>query len=258
MLTRVATGIQGLDWVTEGGLPKPAAVGLIGEHDSGKALLARQVSWNLLGRGFSVIYYSVDENAEDVRRSMEYYGWDISGHEAKGKFRFVDVFSHGAEVMRTSPDSFPSEYTEQVFNFGKFLRDGRDLCLKNMVGQDLLVVMDSIDPLVFLLDERKALHFLRAMKLITRAAQCIGIAILNIDSQNTSLEKPYRRIADVIIELHRTERKGTTSRYMRLSKAPWKFRDEPYPMEIIDKRGINIYSIALSSIAEAENDYTRA
>ena len=248
--TKVTTGIDGLDEIVEGGLPRPAAIGLIGEADSGKSLLARQISWNLLRKGFNVLYYSVDESAEDVRRCMNYYGWDITEYEREGKFHFIDIFSHGAEVIKTYPAASPSEYIDQIFDFNGLLKEDQDLYLEKMGGKDLLVIIDSLDSLIFLLDKEEALYFLRGMKSITRASQCIGIAIVNLDTHDPKLEEPYKQIVDVIIELHKIGQKGNRSRCIRVTKAPERFHDESYYFEIDEKHGITVHQITVPLIEE--------
>lgn len=129
MVSMISTGIPGLDEITGGGLPRPAAVALVGEAGSGKSLLARQISWSLLKQGFNVLYYSVDESADDVRDGMRSFGWDITRFEEEDRFHFIDVFSIGTEVSRTRPEAHPDECIDSVFNFTELLKEGQDFCL---------------------------------------------------------------------------------------------------------------------------------
>ncbi|MDQ1279553.1 MAG: hypothetical protein QG670_815 [Thermoproteota archaeon] len=237
MFTRVTTDIGGLDEIVDGGLPRPAAISLVGEMGSGKSLLARQISWNLLRKGFDVLYYSVDDSAMDVRDYMRYQGWDITRYEQEGKFHFVDIFLHATDVTNNFPDIPFSEQMKQIFDFNELLKEGNDFCLRKMAGKDLLIIVDSLDPLITLLDEEAALGFLKEMKSITRASQCIGIAIANVETHDSRFKKSYIQIADMVIELNKIGYK----RYIRISKSPEISRDKPYYLEIDRKHGITIY-----------------
>jgi len=64
------TGINVLDTILGGGLPRPSAVGLIGNMGSGKSLFAKQIAVNMLRKDFRVLYYSIDESADDLRESL--------------------------------------------------------------------------------------------------------------------------------------------------------------------------------------------
>src|SRR5437773_7547376 len=70
------TGIKVLDDLLGGGLPRPSAVGIIGAVGSGKSSLVRQLAVTMLERDFRVLYYAIDESAEDVRESVATYGID--------------------------------------------------------------------------------------------------------------------------------------------------------------------------------------
>lgn len=247
MITKVPTCITGLDEVTGGGLPMPGAIGLIGEAGSGKSLLARQISWNLLKQGFNVLYYSVDESADDVRNLMKDFDWDITRYEEEGRFTFIDIFSIGAEVLKTHADASIKEYIEQVYDFPKLLKEGQDLCLRKMAGKNLLIIIDSINPMLTLIDAKKTFQFLQTMKFITRASRSIGIAIMELGIHDPKIEESCKQIADTIIEVRRVGEGHNIMKYIRISKSPEEFEDEPYLFEI-EKNGIIIHRLTIPYI----------
>ena len=51
-----STGIEELDKILGGGLPRPSTIGLIGPLGSGKSILARQIAANMLKAGCAVTY----------------------------------------------------------------------------------------------------------------------------------------------------------------------------------------------------------
>jgi len=83
--TMEPTGIKVLDDLLSGGLPRPSAVGLIGAVGSGKSSLVRQLAVNMLEKDFRVLYYAIDESAEDVREGVASYGINVPKYEEEGR-----------------------------------------------------------------------------------------------------------------------------------------------------------------------------
>lgn len=243
MFSVVPTGIFGLDDILGGGLPRPAAVGLFGEVGSYKSLLVRQIAWNLLQQGFHVLYYSLDESADEVRQYMQTYGWETTDFEMDEQLEFVDVFSRGAEILNLQPDSNPDDYIDHTFDLYALLKEGQDYCIRKMAGKDLLVIVDSITPILTLLDARKAFNFLNTMKFITRASRAIGIAIIDLGIHDTTLEESCKQIADTVIELRSIAEEHVASRYIRVIKNTGSYMDQPCPFEIINNTGFVVHKL---------------
>jgi circadian clock protein KaiC len=220
----VPTGVSGLDDIIGGGLLRPSAIGLLGDVGSNKSLLARQIAWNLLQRGFTVLYYPVDESADEVRKNMQTYNWDIKYFEENEYIEFIDVFSKGAETLNAQHSDDPDDYIEQTFDINYLLKQGQDYCIRKMVGKDLLVIVDSITPMLTLLDSQKAFHFLHTMKYITRASRAIGIAIIDLGIYDTKLEESCKQVADTIIELKSMGKEHINNRLIRIIKNAELFR----------------------------------
>src|SRR5436309_10342662 len=112
------TGIKVLDEILGGGIPRPSAVGVIGAVGSGKSSLVRQLAVNMLERDFRVLYYAIDESAEDVRESVGSYGIDVSKYEADGRLAFIDIFALGVERLAEAyPVEEPEKIVDNTFKF---------------------------------------------------------------------------------------------------------------------------------------------
>jgi len=110
-------------------------------------------------------------------------------------------------------------------------------------GKDLLVIVDSITPMLTLLDSQKAFHFLHTMKYITRASRAIGIAIIDLGIYDTKLEESCKQIADTIIELKSIGKEHINGRLIRIIKNIDSYFDQPYPFEIVKNLGFVVHKL---------------
>jgi len=112
------TGIKVLDDLLSGGLPRPSAVGLIGAVGSGKSSLVRQLAVNMLEKDFRVLYYAIDESAEDVREGVATYGVNVPKYEEEGRLAFIDIFALGVERLAEAyPVEEPERIVDSTFKF---------------------------------------------------------------------------------------------------------------------------------------------
>jgi circadian clock protein KaiC len=89
---RVASGIDGLDAVTGGGLPRERLTLVSGTAGSGKTLLAVQ----FLAEGIAAhrergVFVTFEERPEAITQNFRSFGWDIAGWERDGAWTFVDA-----------------------------------------------------------------------------------------------------------------------------------------------------------------------
>jgi KaiC/GvpD/RAD55 family RecA-like ATPase len=85
-----ATGIDGLDAILEGGLPRPSANLIIGPVGCGKRIMARELAVNMLSQGCAVNYYSIEMPAIEVQQDLMRLGLHVKEYEQKDRLHFVD------------------------------------------------------------------------------------------------------------------------------------------------------------------------
>jgi KaiC domain protein len=90
----VKFGVEGLDAMLSGGLPRESICAVIGTYGTGKTTFALQFAYEGLSRGESVIYISLEEREELLRATMAQKGWDPE--------RFGDRFY----LLRLDPTDF--------------------------------------------------------------------------------------------------------------------------------------------------------
>jgi len=88
----VNTGVEGLDELLGGGLPKGRIVLVLGGPGTGKTILATQFLWKGISQyNENGIFVSLDENQYHYNAEMLKFGWDFKKAEEEGKFLFVDA-----------------------------------------------------------------------------------------------------------------------------------------------------------------------
>lgn len=91
-VVKLPTGINGLDEITEGGLPKGRTTLVSGTAGSGKTVLAAQfLAAGIEKYNEAGVFVTFEESPEDIRRNIYSLGWDVRAWEAQGKWAFVDV-----------------------------------------------------------------------------------------------------------------------------------------------------------------------
>ncbi len=78
---RCPSGIEGLDDILDGGLPRECFYLIQGDPGSGKTTLALQFLLEGLRRGESVFYITLSETRQELLTVVESHGWSLEGIE---------------------------------------------------------------------------------------------------------------------------------------------------------------------------------
>src|SRR5580658_3568048 len=101
-LPKTATGIQGLDEITEGGLPRGRPTLICGGAGCGKTLLAIE----FLVRGATQfdepgVFMAFEESAEELAQNVRSLGFDLDDLAAKNKLSIDYVHVDRSEIEET-------------------------------------------------------------------------------------------------------------------------------------------------------------
>lgn len=89
---KLPTGIEGLDFLARGGLPRNRVTLVTGTAGSGKTVLANQfLARGILDDGSGGVFVTFEEAAQDVRDNMASFGWPIEEWEDEDLWAFVDA-----------------------------------------------------------------------------------------------------------------------------------------------------------------------
>ncbi|KPV63718.1 MAG: circadian clock protein KaiC [Candidatus Bathyarchaeota archaeon BA2] len=92
MIKRVPTGIDGLDYLIEGGFLRGDVILLAGGTGSGKTIFSTQFTYNGATQyGEKGVYATFEENAKTLKRNMLRFGFDLEKLEQEGSVRIVDL-----------------------------------------------------------------------------------------------------------------------------------------------------------------------
>jgi KaiC/GvpD/RAD55 family RecA-like ATPase len=202
-----STGIEALDKILGGGLPRPSTIAITGPMRSGKSVLAKQIVANMLkDESCCCLYYAVDHPADEVREGLKSIGLAVEECEKKGTFYFVDVFALG--VQQVSERIEKSEPRSSVIGSGLRFPDiidmGRAYAMKNLRKKQLWI-LDSITTLFLMHDRKETFQYLQTIRYITRFFHTIGIAINHTGVFDEKVENAYYGFADVLIELKKSD-----------------------------------------------------
>ncbi|MDD1774225.1 MAG: AAA family ATPase, partial [Methanobacterium sp.] len=100
-LEKCSSGIDGLDQITEGGLPKGRPTLICGAAGSGKTMFAMQFLVEGALNNEPGVFISFEENEEDLIKNFTSLGVDISKLEEQKKLIIEYVFLERAEIEET-------------------------------------------------------------------------------------------------------------------------------------------------------------
>jgi circadian clock protein KaiC len=89
---RCPTGLQGLDAILHGGVPKGRTTLCVGSAGSGKTILACEFAWrSIVEQQEPVVYVTFEESKERILTNVEGLGWDLRVLENEGTLAFVEL-----------------------------------------------------------------------------------------------------------------------------------------------------------------------
>jgi circadian clock protein KaiC len=100
-IPKMPTGIQGLDVISQGGLPRNRTTLVAGTAGSGKTIFGCQFLIAGIEQGENGVFVTLEDPVEELRDNMSGF-WDIRGLEKAGKWAFVDGSPDPGEQMLVS------------------------------------------------------------------------------------------------------------------------------------------------------------
>jgi KaiC/GvpD/RAD55 family RecA-like ATPase len=220
-LTRVKTGVPGMDEITHGGIPISQTVLLTGTAGSGKTILAMQFAYNGAKKFKEpAVYLSFEESVESLKKNALNFGWDFRPLEKEELFSFI---------------KYDPYHVDDVVNH-------LEARIREMNAKR--VVIDSISALSFFVrDEAEYRRLTFHISQVLQRMQCTSMLLSEIVQGSPGLSRHgvEEFIADAVIVLYYRRINASFSRAVQI----WKMRgtdhsEKLHPYKITSK-GIEIY-----------------
>lgn len=247
MFKKLATGIDGLDQITNGGLPFGRTTLIQGESGSGKTVMALQILVNN-ARDFQQpgVFVAFEENATRIKLNASSFGWDIESLEKDNLF-----------FLNAQP-------TSDIVQSGSFDLGGMLAGLDALIDKINVkwIVFDAIDIVLSLMTDevsmRRELYKLDAWLSERELSAIVTSKKLPRDQHtvpNGGLDFLLFMVDSAILLKHEMVQ-GVSQRALRILKYRGSMFDENDAPYLIDKNGIKLAASFMSenNFAEVTNE----
>lgn len=214
MSETISTGVQGLDFILRGGLPKSRLYLLEGDPGTGKTTIGLQFLIEGARKGERGLYITLSESKEELLEVAEAHGWSLDGIEIQD--------------LTVSGDSLQDDSHYTVFHPAEVELDETTKAVLKMIEDTspTRVVFDSLSEMRML--ARDALRFRRqivALKQYFIGKQC---TVMMLDDRTSDFsDRQLESIAHGVI---------------RLSYSPPKYGKQRHHLRVVKLRGVNFQS----------------
>ncbi len=227
------------DEMTAGGIPEDYSVMIVGGESSGKSVLCQQLVHSFLSKENPCIYVTYDCFPDEIRKNMKSFDWEITPHEQKGIFKFIDCYSPAAGV--TSAEENFVEFPFSLSDLGIAMSEVMD----RVKHKSTKMFLDSTAPIFTRLEPSIVVEFLQDRSAKMKGNNSNFFYTVGKETIPSALMRRLKEIVDCIIELDFEEENGITSRKMRIRKLRGRrFVNTWMPFEIKPGNGIVFFSPA--------------
>ena len=231
------TGIQGLDEITSGGLPKNRSTLLLGDTGCGKTILAMEFLVNgIVLFDEPAVFMAFEEKKDELVLNVKSLGLNLEKHLANNKLYIEHVRLNPNEVVETGMYDLE----------GLFIRLEQAIYKVNAKR----IVLDSLDKLFYGLDEK----ILRSefLRLITWFKKMEVTAIITSEIGDPFLTRKgiIEYVADCVIVLDNRLTNQIATRRLRIVKYRGsEHGNNEYPFTI-DETGISVYPVISQALQQ--------
>jgi len=174
-MTKVKTGIEGLDQMLQGGIPTANQVILTGGPGAGKTLMAFETVYRIALSGVPCVYVSLEEKPEALVKNAKI---------AFPSFSKIDELLGNKTLIIANPPAYDDLQTVEAsgsYSFANFITNVNEIIDSNKAK---FVVLDSISIFTFMLPDE--FMFRRSMLALASSMHRAGITTLFTTELNES------------------------------------------------------------------------
>lgn len=222
----IPTGIQRLDLMLDGGLPKGRSLLMFGPVFSGKDLLAREFLRNLLHRGQAAVWALTHDTYEDASA-----GEDLL---ASGRLRVVDAYSATIDTDAPREHLVCTDGPNDLNGLAVAIQKAQAELVR--AGHDnQVLIIDNISTLAAYNNVQTTFRFLQVMIGKARRGGATIVGLLDDGMHSPEEVQMFCHLMDSMMEFRQTDDKSQIRvQGMRLSNDPGWIRYE------IDKEGFQL------------------
>ena len=223
-VARTPTGIEGLDAMLSGGIPRGRVVLVSGGPGTGKTTLATQYLVNgVFMHKENGIFVSLDESQQKIFEDAGRYGWDLEKLCNENKMAFIDgsPYTRGHKVQR--------------FKLGQEIRDTADAIHAERISVDTLAALTLQYPDV--IQRREIIVELFETVADTGATTIITDEMREGHSRSILLEE---YLADGVIILQSSQVERRRIRTIDVEKMRGTAIDDQIRPYVLDENGLSV------------------
>lgn len=187
----VLTGIDGLDELLGGGVPRGHILTVMGSFGTGKTTFGLQFLTQGLINGERAVFISLEEDADSVVATAASFGWDLKPYLKDKKLGIVKLEPADAKATVTR---LRSELPEYIRKF-----DARRVVIDSISLLNMMFADDS---------ERRTRLFSLCQQLRSTGATCIFTAEVKDENPRSSRDGLVEYVSDGVIGLRFNEREN--------------------------------------------------
>jgi len=191
-----------------GGFPEGSSISLVGPPGAGKTIFCESLANSFLQSDVSCLCVTTDRAPVDIRNDFRQLGTDIRKMESKKRLVFVDGYGW---LAGNSNEIFGVEnlanLTELIILIERAV---------NYIDGRILLVLDSVSPLLVHNPERDVIKFLQLLSARIRNWKGIGIYVVQAGVHSEEFYNALAYLVDGIFDMKIEEEKGKIRRYFRI------------------------------------------
>lgn len=235
----IATGIEGLDSMLGGGLPKGSCIMVIGGPGSGKTVFGTQFLWNGISKfNENGVMLTMEEDLEKFKRAMSKFGFNLQEYENK-KLKTID-HSFVTYLSKEEYNNVIRYLTLPAFKITSLI----DVLKKSVKEVNAKrIVIDSLSALMFQEpDMVKRRIVTRLIFNALRETACNSLVISEIKTASLDREFVFEEyLADGVIVMQNYRQEGTLIRGIHIEKMRGIAHDVQSRPYTITDHGITVF-----------------